>query len=91
MNETESTSDSRIKYSFQVISIFAFAAIPQLVSGFYSVYDLSTSGAFSLLSYIGLFWLVGDWFMKDSKKQNIDWAFDMGLFLYSDRTGTLLF
>jgi hypothetical protein len=34
------------------------------------------------LSYLGLFWLIGDWFMMDSKKRNIPWVFDMGFFLY---------
>ncbi len=82
MDEIEPTSDKQKKYSIQVIIIFAFAAITQIVDGFYAIYDISPPGAFVLLSYIGIFWMIGDWFMKDSKKYNIDWAFDMGFFLY---------
>ena len=66
----------------QLLILIGFIVITQIIRGFYAIYDIAPSGAITLISYFGLFWLVGDWFMKDSKKNNIDWAFDMGFFLY---------
>lgn len=54
----------------------------QGVKGFYSIYDLSPSGSFSLISYFLLFWLIGYWFIRDNKNQKIEWIHDMGFFLY---------
>ena len=35
-----------------------------------------------LLDYVVLVCLIGYWFDRDSLKHHVDWAFDMGLFLY---------
>lgn len=70
------------RLTIQAIVLLAFIVVSQAIKGFYAIYDMPLPGAFMLLSYLGLFWLIGDWFMKDSKKNNVDWAFDMGLFLY---------
>lgn len=66
----------------QLLILIVLIVITQFIRGFYATYDIAPPGAITLLSYLGIFWLVGDWFMKDSKKNNIDWAFDMGFFLY---------
>ncbi|OGW24049.1 MAG: hypothetical protein A2X59_12370 [Nitrospirae bacterium GWC2_42_7] len=66
----------------QIIFVVFFIIFTQTVFGFYAVYDQEPPGGFILLTYFALFWLVGDWFMKDSKKLKINWAFDMGFFLY---------
>lgn len=70
------------KITIQVIILLVFIVTTQAINGFYAIYDMNHPGAFVLLSYLGLFWLIGDWFMKDSRKNNVDWAFDMGFFLY---------
>jgi len=70
------------KITIQVIILLVFVVITRAIDGFYAIYDRNPSGAFVLLSYLGLFWLIGDWFMRDSRKNRVDWAFDMGLFLY---------
>jgi hypothetical protein len=64
---------------FVVIALVVFT---QSVFGFYAIYDMSPPGAFTLLSYLMLFWLIGDWFSRDSKKHKIEWVYDMGFFLY---------
>jgi hypothetical protein len=66
-------------FPFIIIGLVVFI---QSVFGFYSIYDIAPPGSFVLLSYICLFWLIGDWFSRDSKKNRIDWVFDMGFFLY---------
>ena len=62
--------------------IIGFIFFTQSVYGFYAIYDLEPPGSFVMLSYLLLFWLIGDWFSKDSKRYNIEWVYDMGFFLY---------
>ena len=62
--------------------IIGFIIFTQSVCGFYAIYDMAPPDGFVLLRYLGLFWLIGDWFSKDSKKHSIKWAYDMGFFLY---------
>lgn len=62
--------------------LIALTLFAQTVRGFYAVYDLAPPGAFELLTFIVIFWLIGDWFTRDSKEKNVDWVFDMGFFLY---------
>lgn len=54
----------------------------QGVEGFYAIYEMAPPGAFVLLSYLTLFWIIGDWFLKDSRKNKIEWVYDMGFLLY---------
>ena len=68
--------------SVLLVILVCFVVFSQSVFGFYAIYDIEPPGLFVLLSFIGLFWLIGDWFMRDSKKQNVEWVFDMGFFLY---------
>lgn len=65
-----------------LIILICFVVFSQSVYGFYAIYDLDPPGSFTLLSFFGIFWLIGDWFKRDSKENNVNWAFDMGFFLY---------
>lgn len=75
-------SNIKIKLSVQIILLISIISLIQIVKSFYDVYDLSPPSAFSIIGYAGIFWITGDWFIKDSKKRGIDWAFDMGFFMY---------
>ena len=80
MNDIAPQTSKRI--AVQVITLVVFIVITQAINGFYALYGITPPGIFVLLTYLGLFWLVGDWFMKDSKNNKVEWAFDMGFFLY---------
>ena len=69
------------RISIQIIILLVFIVTIQTIEGFYAVYGFEPPGAFVLLRHIIWFWLIGDWFMKDSKKHKVNWAFDMGFFL----------
>ena len=80
MTDTEKEMSAYSKaIPFIIIGLIIFT---QLVGAFYAVYDTIPPDGFVLLSYLALFWLIGDWFSKDSKKYPVEWAYDMGFFLY---------
>jgi len=62
--------------------IIGFICLTQAVYAFYAIYDMEPPGGFKLLHFLGLLWLIGDWFLKDNRKYKIEWAYDMGFFLY---------
>lgn len=62
--------------------VVGFVVFTQAVYGFYAIYDMTPSGAFVLISSFTLFWLIGDWFSRDSRRNKVDWVYDMGFFLY---------
>ena len=68
---TESSDKNRTYYKYLPIIIIGFAILSQSVNGIYATYDMTPPGAFEFLSYLGLFWLVGDWFSRDSKEYKI--------------------
>jgi hypothetical protein len=51
------------KFSFQVIALFFLILFIQIINGVYAVYDLSPPGILSGLGYLGIFWIIGDWFI----------------------------
>lgn len=79
---SEQKLQNSLKINKQVLFIIFLVIFTQTVHGFYAIYEKSPPGAFVLIGYFLMFWLVGDWFMKDSKKNNVSWVFDMGFFLY---------
>ena len=78
----KSTDETRSYYKYLPITIIVFIIFTQAIHGFYATYDMDPPGAFVLLSYAILFWLIGDWFSRDSKENKIEWVHDMGFFLY---------
>ena len=83
MNEIGSASDNKQnKCPFRVIMAFVLAAVTQTTQSFFLLHDTPPAEAFSFISYLVIFWIVSDWFMKDSKKHNVEWAYDMGFFLF---------
>ena len=70
------------KISYQIVLLLIIIVFIQTVSGFYAIYDIPPPVAFSVFGYLGIFWLIGDWFIKDSRIRKIEWAFDMGSLLY---------
>jgi hypothetical protein len=78
----EQSNEIKKRTSFQVILLLAIIILLQTASGLYAVYDMSPPAAFSVIGYLGIFWLIGDWFTKDCKIRKIEWAFDMGSLLY---------
>lgn len=79
---TESSEKPSLYFKIFPYLIIAVLIFIQAVHGFYAIYDMSPSGPFVMVSYLLLFWLIGDWFMRDSKKNTIEWVHDMGFFLY---------
>jgi len=75
--EKISVYDKIFPYLLVILVIFV-----QGVYGFYAIYDMAPSGAFTLLSYLILFWVIGNWFLKDSRKNEIEWVYDTGFLLY---------
>jgi hypothetical protein len=63
-------------------SIYVFVIITQFVSGIYLASELEPPPIFTLLYALGLLWVIGWWLLRDSRKRGVQWAFDMGLFLY---------
>jgi hypothetical protein len=70
------------KISVSVLLLWLFMLISQIAAGVYAGFEVEPSGGFVTLQYVVLFWLVGDWLMKDNRQHHIDWVFDMGFFLY---------
>ena len=78
----EQSNEIKKRTSFQVVLLLGIIVLLQTASGFYAIYDMPPPAAFSVFGYFGIFWLIGDWFIKDSKIRKIEWAFDMGSLLY---------
>lgn len=64
------------------VLVYAFAATSQIGHGIYSVTEGEPPHAFTIISGIGFFWILGWWMRRDSRLQNIPWIYDMGMFLY---------
>ena len=79
---TEALDKNRTYYRYLPFIIIGFVILSQSVNGIYATSDMTPPGAFEFLSYLVLFWLVGDWFSRDSKEYKVKWAYDMGFFLY---------
>jgi len=81
-NIDEETRNTPCKISSAALVVLVFIAISQLAAGIYIGVGLEPSGRFTLLQHLVLFWLVGDWLLKDNRRHHIAWVFDMGFFLY---------
>jgi|SRR6266566_4532692 len=62
--------------------LYSFVVITQFVLGVYLGAQLEPPGAFTLLHWIVLLWVIGWWLLADSRKRGIASVYDMGFFLY---------
>jgi hypothetical protein len=62
--------------------LYIFVILTQLASGIYLASEREPPPSFSLLYALGFFWIIGWWLLKDSRERRVEWAYDMGLFLY---------
>src|ERR1700682_2197777 len=61
--------------------LYLLVLITQIGRGIYLGLQIEPSGAFTLLSWVALLWIVGWWLRADSRKRGIAWVYDMGFFL----------
>lgn len=64
------------------VLLYVFLVVAQVASGIYWAAQMEPPPSFTLLYAFGFLWVVGWWLRKDSRKQGVAWALDMGLFLY---------
>ncbi|MBC8031397.1 MAG: hypothetical protein H7Z16_14905 [Pyrinomonadaceae bacterium] len=62
--------------------LYIFVALTQVAQGVYLASDFEPNPALTLLYTFGFIWIIGWWLMTDSRKREVKWVFDMGLFLY---------
>ena len=62
--------------------LYIFLTFSHIARGLYLASDIEPPPAFTVIYGAGLLWIVGWWLLRDSRKRNIAWVFDMGLFLY---------
>jgi hypothetical protein len=61
--------------------LYLFVVIDQIAQGIYAGVEAEPPGAFTLMSWVALLWIVGWWLRVDSRKRRVAWVHDMGLFL----------
>ena len=61
--------------------LYLFVVIDQIAKGIYAGVEADPPGAFVLLSWVALLWIIGWWLRVDSRKCGVAWIHDMGLFL----------
>lgn len=64
------------------VLLYSFLFITQVVNGIYLSADIELPPAYTFLYPLSLLWIIGWWLQKDSRRRNVQWVFDMGLFLY---------
>jgi hypothetical protein len=62
--------------------LYVFVVFTQLMTGFYFASGIEPPPLFQLLYLISFLWVIGWWLRTDTKKRQIAWVYDMGLFLY---------
>ena len=62
--------------------LYIFLVSTQIIAGVYLSRDIELPPAYIFLYRLALLWIIGWWLQKDSRKHNVAWVFDMGLFLY---------
>jgi hypothetical protein len=70
------------KISSAALMLLIFMFISQIAVGIYAGLEIEPSSGFTFLQYIVLFWLIGDWLIKDNRHHKVDWVFNMGFSLY---------
>jgi len=64
------------------ILLYSFVVITQFAHGVYLGRQIEPPGAFTLLYWLGLLWIIGWWLRTDSRKHGVAPVYDMGFFLY---------
>ena len=62
--------------------LYTFLTLAQVTSGIYLERELEPPPSFALIYTFGFLWVIGWWLLRDSRKRDVAWVFDMGLFLY---------
>jgi hypothetical protein len=62
--------------------LYAFVVISQFGLGLYQAQGIEPPAALTLVSLLGLLWIIGWWLRADSRKRQVSLVYDMGLFLY---------
>lgn len=73
-------STSRI--SVYAIFFIIFLLLSNIANSLYIGLAIQPSPAFSLLSTVCLFWIIGWWAIEDGKNYEPNWIYGWGLFLY---------
>lgn len=70
------------QYSLPAILFYAFLFITQTLHGFLSAGYHESSMLYQIIERIGFVWLLCWWLQHDSRKYQIKWVLDMGLWLW---------
>lgn len=71
---SQATSPTALLYTFLIITQFA--------NGIYVARETQPPPAYTFLYPLAFLWIIGWWLLKDSRSRQVEWVFDMGLFLY---------
>lgn len=61
--------------------LYIYLIFTQIAYGIYLARGIDPPPAFTLIFAAGLLWIVGWWLLKDSRKRDIPWIYDLGFFL----------
>ena len=64
------------------ILLYSFLIITQIIDGIYLPSRIRPLPAFTFLRALMFLWIIGWWLQRDSRKRNVKWILDMGMFLY---------
>jgi hypothetical protein len=63
------------------ILLFSFVVITQFAEGVYLGRQIEPPGAFSLLRWAALLWIIREWLRTDSRERGVASVYDIGFFL----------
>lgn len=61
--------------------LYIYITLTQFAHGIYLAGDIELPPTFTLITSVGLFWIVGWWLLTDSRKRAVGWVYDIGFFL----------
>jgi hypothetical protein len=68
--------------TFPGVLTFILGAVFGFTNGLYTGLQRETPGVLEVVQLVLLFWSIGWWIQKDSRKRGIRWPTDLGLFLW---------
>src|SRR5258705_4364914 len=63
------------------VLLYIYLVLMQAAQGIYGIGKFEPPPAFSLVYSAGFLWIVGWWLLTDSRKRDIPWVYDIGLYL----------